>query len=46
MNKLIAFAKKYRAEIYAQSREFSVIILLKKQEKLGGNNPITYTFTY
>lgn len=36
----------YRAEIYAQSREFSVISLLKKQEKLGGNNPITYTFTY
>ena len=36
----------YRAEIYAQSREFSVINLLKKQERLGGNNPITYTFTY
>lgn len=36
----------YRAEIYAQSREFSVISLLQKQEKLGGNNPITYTFTY
>ena len=38
--------KTYRAEIYAQSREFSVINLLKKQERLGGNNPTTYTFTY
>jgi hypothetical protein len=38
--------KTYRAEIYAQNREFSVINLLKKQERLGGNNPITYTFTY
>ncbi|MFM6954532.1 MAG: hypothetical protein ACKOWL_06060 [Sphingobacteriaceae bacterium] len=37
---------KYRAEVYAQSRDFSLINLLKKQEQLGGNKPTEFILSY